>query len=219
MKSNVISGILAGIAFVVFNFILKQPFMLALIVGIAVYIGGTMIFSGNKKDKKEKTSSKSTVKETPVDAKDIKGADRLDKEFLAQVVETIKDGEKKVRQMREMKEKVSDFEVRSKIESIGKTLDKIFIELKNDPQDVKKAKKTLGYYLETTIEIIDKYISLSKHRSADSKIAESLNRVEKMLTMLDEAFQKQLTGLLENNVMDLDVEIEVLEQNLKSRGM
>lgn len=215
MKKSIISGILAGLTFIIFQFFLRTTFILSVVMGTAVYIGASIIFGEDRAGRKpsQQKQSKDKTKKPEINTEDI------NQDQLGEIKQIIEKGESKVKNMRALKSKISDFEVRGKIESIAKSLDKIFNELRSDPGDVKKAKKALGYYLDTTIQIIEKYINLSKHRNADPKIAESLQRVERMLDMLNEAFEKQLAQLLENNVMDLDVEMEVLEQNLKMRGL
>ncbi len=98
-------------------------------------------------------------------------------------------------------------------------IEKILKDLKEDPSDIKQAKQFLSYYLDSTIKILEKYLELSAHSSLDPKIKESLMKVENMMDTLRNAFEVQLTRLLENEVMDLDTELSLLGQTIKMEGL
>lgn len=109
--------------------------------------------------------------------------------------------------------------VPAKIEGIGRTVDKILAEIQRDPDDLKRARQFLSYYLDSTITILEKYRTLTANPVKNEKIADSLARAEAMLDTIGGAFEKQLANLLSNDVMDLDAELALLENTINMEGL
>ncbi len=77
----------------------------------------------------------------------------------------------------------------------------------------------MDYYLNSTIQILSKYVELTAHKLKDENIEKSLIRVESMLESLKAAYSKQFARLLTNDVSSLDVELNLLENMLKAEGL
>ncbi len=109
--------------------------------------------------------------------------------------------------------------VPAKIGGICETVDKILAEIRRDPDDLKRARQFLSYYLDSTITILEKYEKLTANPVRDDKIKSSIARVEAMLDTIGKAFEKQLANLLSNDVMDLDAELALLENTINMEGL
>ncbi|NPV02972.1 MAG: hypothetical protein HPY53_16480 [Brevinematales bacterium] len=130
----------------------------------------------------------------------------------------IEEGNRRIAEILENAKRIKNQEIKDKIAAIVEVSGRIFDDLRQDPSDVKKAKKFVLYYLDSTSIIVKKYADLSKYTYRNKDMDDTLKRAETLLDSIKEAFEKQLLALLENDVMDLDVEIKTLESTFKMDG-
>lgn len=91
----------------------------------------------------------------------------------------------------------------------------ILHQLEDDPRDLSRARRFLVTYLDGTRDVARKYAA-QQHDVADTPLAESFRRV---LTTVEQVFLEQEEVLKRNGALDLDVQIEVLEMQLKREGV
>ena len=194
---DILSGLVAGGVFLLFFLLLDAGLLIALGLGVLGFIGGQFLFH---------------QKEKPL-------------EFVAegltmeQVNQVILKGQGQVKRIEWLNRKISKPQVKDEVASICATASAIFENFKEDPKDVKTARKFLTYYLDTTERILDRYVAISGKGIRDDDIDETLNKVEEMLGLIDQTFKKQMTKLLEDDVLDLEVEMEVLRKTIRSEGV
>lgn len=128
-------------------------------------------------------------------------------------------GTQKLTTLKRTADTVSNQSVRGKAFAVCDAVARILSDIREDPKDLRPARKFLGYYLDATINVVDRYATLSAKNVPSSELAASLRRAEDSLDTIKRAYDKQLAQLLENDVMDLDTEIEVLERTIKSEGL
>lgn len=109
-------------------------------------------------------------------------------------------------------------EIKNKVHEIGDLVEEIIKEIIRDPDDYKRAKQFLNYYLETTAKIFKKYEELDVMGVTATNVQSSKERAVKMMDTLIDAFKKQLAKLKENDVMQMEVEMDVLEKTLRMEG-
>lgn len=131
----------------------------------------------------------------------------------------LKDGERKLAQMRTFPHKFRNYDVRRKIVRICDVAEKIFETVKKNPEDVKTAQHFSLYYLDSTINILNKYVELSEHKAYSAEVQNALKQVESVLDKVQAAFERQLSNLLKNHMLDLDSEIAVLEETIEIEGI
>ncbi|MBN2546642.1 MAG: 5-bromo-4-chloroindolyl phosphate hydrolysis family protein [Spirochaetes bacterium] len=196
VTGNVISGIIGGLIFFLLLFFLRS-FPFALIMAILIFIAGLIIF---RKNKTEINFHLEGIKEE-------------------ELRKTVKEGLDKVKEMRVISLKIKDKNVREKVDDIFNIVEKIFDDFKKDPADIKTSRQFLNYYLDSTIKIIKKYIEISDQNINSETVRLTLSRTERLLDSIKIAFEKQLSHLLQNDILDLDSEVEVLEKTLKMEGL
>lgn len=130
----------------------------------------------------------------------------------------ISKGKKQIKLMQKMARKVDDEKVKGRIRDIISVAEKIFDNFEYDPKDVKAARQFLNYYLDATIRIIERYATLSQYE-ANSENAKTLKKVEEMMVKIEDAFQKQLLKLQDDDYLDLDTELSLLEKSIKFDGL
>lgn len=195
--SHIVSGVLSGIVFLAFLFIIRLDFIYSLGIGLIAYVASLFTFSsyGRRKDMIPDGMTED------------------------QVNKTIGDVTKKLEILKSHAERADKASVKTKLQDISRTVENILENFKKDPKDIKAAKNFLNYYLDATINLIGKYEDLSTRRVKSENIQATLAKAESLMNIIRESFHKQYEKLLEDDVMNLDVEIEVLEKTLKMEGL
>jgi hypothetical protein len=137
----------------------------------------------------------------------------------ADLESALQEGRRKLAEIRSYGRKIPDAPTKAKVDAICESIERIFAEIKRDPVDLKIARQFLSYYLDSTMNILDKYVTISSQVVSDPGIRESLERVERALDTINLAFGKQLARLLSNDVFDLDTELSLLEKTMEMEGL
>lgn len=188
----ILSSVLSAASFLVSYIFLGMGLPVSLLLGVLFFASGMFLFQVKK----------SGVIEQEAD---------LDTALAV--------GKRKLEEIKAFQKQLKNSAVNGKVSSISLTVEKILAEVKRDPGDLKAARQFLSYYLDATITILNKYVKLSSQNVTDSGITGSLKRVETMLDTINSAFEKQLTRLLTNDVMDLDIELSLLEKTINMEGL
>ena len=104
--------------------------------------------------------------------------------------------------------------VQDKVVQLCRTADQILDELVTKPRKVDAARSFLTYYLDAAQRIVDGYAMLASRPTSSPDIARALTRAEASLDSVQTAFDRQLAGVLEDRVLDLESEIELLEKTV-----
>jgi hypothetical protein len=110
-------------------------------------------------------------------------------------------------------------EVRDQVVALCRTADQILAELAAQPRKLDAARGFLTYYLDAAQRIVEGYVHLTERGPASPDITATLARAEASLGVVQQAFDRQLAGVLEDRALDLDVEIELLERTARSETM
>ncbi len=196
----IISTLIGTSVLLLFSLIFEAGALISSLFGLASFIGGTLLFSRSRFNRKLEELEK------------IHGI-KPDK-----VKKVIKEGRKKIRTIKRMAKKTEDSGIRDQILAIHSVARKIFDNFEYDPKDIKAARQFLNYYLDATIKIIEQYYILSGTKTDDRK-KETLKEVEKLMGRIEKAFENQLTKLYDDDFINLDTEIRVLENAVKHDGL
>ncbi len=192
-KDGLLSGILAAAIFLVFFLVINVPIIPSLLVaGLAYAVGFFFLFRVKKP-------------EVVADESELRTA--------------LQDGGRKLTAIQELEKKVRKPSMVSQIKDIEGIIAKILAKIEKDPGRLRQAHQFLNYYLESTINILNKYVELGAQNVEDEDIKKSLAKVESMLQTIRDAFDKQLARLLSDDAMDFDAELETLEQTIKMEGL
>lgn len=91
----------------------------------------------------------------------------------------------------------------------------ILTEIAHDPGDFRRARKFLNTYLDGAQRVIAGYARA--HASGHSDTLE--DNFRRVLVTIEEVFEQQYQRLLQNDLHDLDVQMEVLETQLRREGL
>lgn len=129
------------------------------------------------------------------------------------VEKLIKDSFEKLFVIRKDIDKIPDEEIRTKLEAICCTGEKIIGEVRTNPEGLTHVRKFFYYYLDAFGEIVKKYLKLSNFEESSEEVSELVAETEKSFTDIDGIFKELCEKLLEKDMMDLKAEINVIKNS------
>lgn len=124
-----------------------------------------------------------------------------------------------LRQIREVNDAIENLEMSRKIDRIGEITERILEFQKEHPDKAGGLRKFLNYYLPTTLKILNSYAELEKQGVEGENIAATKQRIENMMDMVVEGFERQLDKLFAGDMLDIAADITVMEQMMQGDGL
>lgn len=103
-------------------------------------------------------------------------------------------------------------------ESIAISTSDILECMTTDERDLEPGHRFLNRYFRAAHGVVEKHISLSREQVITMELGDALEKSREMLIRLDEAFAKEHTRLLQNDVTDFSADIAVIDTLLKMDG-
>ncbi len=136
----------------------------------------------------------------------------------AQVDALTAEGQQALKELRRLRASIHEPTVRTRIDEIAVLTEKIFEDIRSDPKDVPQVKRFAGYYLPTTMKLLNAYDRMSGEGTGEN-VSGTLRRIEDILDTTVAAYQKQYDALFANEALDIETDITVLESMLKREGL
>lgn len=124
-----------------------------------------------------------------------------------------------LRELDERQEGIENEHVSAQIARIRALSESIFEQLAQKPALAGQLRRFVGYYLPTTLRILESYDQLESQTVKGENVRGTMQGVEKTLDMVIAAFEKQLDSLFADRRLDLETEMEVLGQILAQEGL
>lgn len=102
--------------------------------------------------------------------------------------------------------------LRKQVIGLAVTANRIFEGVAEDPERLAKVQRFLAYYLPSAAEIAEGYRALENQRTPDPA---RLAQTEDMISRLQNAFENYADSMMEDEIQSLDLEMKMLEKNLK----
>ena len=122
-------------------------------------------------------------------------------------------------EMRRLRSSIPEPRVQEKIDLLMDVSHKIVQDAIEDPSDVPQIKKFLGYYLPTTIKVLNAYDRMGAQGISGDNLSGSMHSIEEMLDTAIAAYRKQLDSLFANQALDIETDISVLNTLLAREGL
>ncbi|MFO7576857.1 MAG: 5-bromo-4-chloroindolyl phosphate hydrolysis family protein [Pelovirga sp.] len=106
-------------------------------------------------------------------------------------------------------------ELKQRLTNISALARDILAQIARDPRDLQRARKFLNTYLDGAQRVVSGYAEAHANDRAQPLEA----NFRRVLVTIEEVFELQYRRLLENDLRDLDVQMEVLETQLKREGL
>ena len=152
----------------------------------------------------------STVEEVP-EKPETTGNPELDK--------MISDGQKAIAEMKRLDNNIADPTISAQIVRLQQLSEKIFAQVKQDPEKLPQIRKFMNYYLPTTLKILNAYDRMGEQGVSGENITSTMHKVESMMDTIIKAFEKQLDNLFGAEAMDISTDMVVLENMMAREGL
>lgn len=114
--------------------------------------------------------------------------------------------------------KITNLVIKQQSQTLYHTGLNILEYLEQHPERISAARRFFAYYLDTAVGILEKYLPFQASGLATEEVRRVTRATEKAMPVLNRAFEKQFTNLMQNDIMDIESDIKVLEMTLKSEG-
>lgn len=131
------------------------------------------------------------------------------------VVDMLEEADKKISSIEAASKDIGNLELRQRLGRITSKARDILGVIEEDPRDLRRARKFLRTYLNGAKSVTEGYAKTHKHQHNE----ELETNFRNVLETIEQTCNEQYQNLLENDVWDLDVQIEVLEAQLKREGV
>lgn len=162
-------------------------------IGIAAYGAGVLLFN----DK------------TKIDISD--DITLMDKKTLSEAKELVKKLDLVIY-------KLEDPEIVRNAKQISATSNKIVETVEKKPNKLKNVRNFLNYYLPVTLKILERYDEIENQKLNTDSAKKFMSSVEGMIEKIKDAFEKQLSSIYQEEIVDTDAELKVFESMLKTDG-
>lgn len=136
-----------------------------------------------------------------------------------EVQKVIAEGKEYIRKIRACNDAIPGEEISQKISHMEMLIQKIFDRVSEDPDSLEDIQKLMGYYLPTTVKLLDAYQQLDCQPVQGENIKSSKAEIEQTLDTLNTAFERLLDSLFEDVAWDVSADISVLHTMLAQEGL
>ena len=95
---------------------------------------------------------------------------------------------------------------------------RILTYLEENPDKIKLARRFFTYYLDTAAKLLARYVDFQNTGLHSEEVMEILCKTAESLPVLNKAFEKQFTHLMQGELLDVEADIELLKSTLKMEG-
>jgi len=195
-RAGIISGAVAAAVFLILLFGFRGGIILSVLTGAVTYC----LFAFVILRKKRIRIVAEGVTQDDVDA-------------------VLAEGRTKLKALEEASGKIADIPMKKKVRDIVTVAASIYADIEKEPKNVKEARKFITYYMDTAHYIVQRYIDLSADTDYIANGDEMTAKISSALDSLNQIFKKLKSKLLEDDLFELDTEIKLLEQTIKSEGI
>lgn len=107
-------------------------------------------------------------------------------------------------------------ELMDKMETVSRS---IFEHIAENPDKVSLIRRTVNYYLPSTIKMMETWHEMSTKDVKPDNITSSMEKIENVMETMVKVFEKQLDTLYFHTALDISVEIDVLESMFAQEGI
>lgn len=133
----------------------------------------------------------------------------------ADVLAVLEEATAKIRAIESAAGALRSRELGERVGRIAQQARAVLAQIEKDPRDIARARRFLVTYLDGTRDVIAKF-GEQQHELVDSPLADNFRRV---LDTIEQVFKEQEEVLKRDDRLDLEVQLEVLETQLRREGV
>ena len=185
-----VSAVVGSAFFAIPYLALSFPLLPSALIGTGAFIAGELLLSSDEKNQIPTESVKKTLESAKNESKDIYN----------------------------MRNKIEDEDLKKYIINISTSANKIISTIEKEPKKLRKIANFFDYYLPVTLSIIKRYDEIENQNLSSQEMKEFISSTKLMLKSADEAFNKILERLYQNDMINIDADMKVFNSMLKADG-
>lgn len=185
-----VSAVVGSAFFAIPYLALSLPLLPSALIGTGAFIAGELLLSSDEKTQIPAESVKKTLESAKNESKDIYN----------------------------MRNKIEDEDLKKHIINISTSANKIISTIEKEPKKIRKIANFFDYYLPVTLSIIKRYDEIENQNLSSQEMKEFISSTKLMLKSADEAFNKILERLYQNDMINIDADMKVFNSMLKADG-
>lgn len=185
-----VSAVVGSAFFAIPYLTLSLPLLPSALIGTGAFIAGELLLSSDEKNQIPTESVKKTLESAKDESKDIYN----------------------------MRNKIEDEDLKKYIINISTSANKIISTIEKEPKKIRKIANFFDYYLPVTLSIIKRYDEIENQNLSSQEMKEFISSTKLMLKSADEAFNKILERLYQNDMINIDADMKVFNSMLKADG-
>lgn len=185
-----VSAVVGSAFFAIPYLALSLPLLPSALIGTGAFIAGELLLSSDEKNQIPTESVKKTLESAKDESKDIYN----------------------------MRNKIEDEDLKKHIINISTSANKIISTIEKEPKKIRKIANFFDYYLPVTLSIIKRYDEIENQNLSSQEMKEFISSTKLMLKSADEAFNKILERLYQNDMINIDADMKVFNSMLKVDG-
>lgn len=120
--------------------------------------------------------------------------------------------------MQQAVDRIREQPLRSECEELLKTAQSILKYLTDNPEKITAARRYIDYYQETAANVLEHYNELKDTGLTTGETEKVLHSTRESVSTLKAAFGMQFEKLMQNELMDMEADLNLLRQTLRSEG-
>ncbi len=131
----------------------------------------------------------------------------------SEIEKLIKDAFDKVYVIRKNLNKVTNLEIRSKVDNLCGMSEKIIGEVRVNPENIRVVKKFFYYYLDAFNDIFNRYLRIASFSNSSEEINKTITETENSFNDIEKIFKDLCEDLIESDMMNIKATINVMKNS------
>ena len=194
---TLISALAAAVLFLLFFLFLHWNVIVSILLGAGVYFGLFFLLKPNRKI-------------AGIDVESMPGGEEIQK--------LLEDAKADLAEMQKAGKAITAPAVQANAAALSETGTRILAYLQENPDKIKLARRFFTYYLDTAAQLLARYVDFQNTGLHSEEVTEILQKTADALPVLNSAFERQFTHLMQGELLDVEADIELLKSTLKMEG-
>ena len=131
----------------------------------------------------------------------------------------VEKGQEMLAQIRKENELIPDAELTAQMDQLEDVANRIFHTVAEQPAKAPQIRRFMDYYLPTTLKMLAGYRKMEERQVAGESARATRTQIREAMSVVIKAFDKQLSALYQDDMLDLSTDIDVMEAMLKQDGL
>lgn len=132
--------------------------------------------------------------------------------------ERLQEAGRDYRRMREAADRIQAPGLRQSASELIAIAGNILKFLTDNPRKIPSARRYIDYYQETAANVLENYVELQDTRLLTDESEKIFQNTAEAVLTLKDAFRMQFQKLMQNELMDMEADLNLLRQTLRSEG-